>query len=244
MNEVIHSPSFETMSSREIAELAGKEHKHVTRDIRLMLIELKLDETSFGRIYRDSMNREQTEYFLNLELTDTLLTGYSVVARNKVIKRWHVLEQDRSHPIFAIPRTFTEALRLAADLAEGKAKAELEVVQQQKLLEVVKPKAAALDLISTFAEGSMCLTNAAKALQVQPKRFFAWLQEHAWIYRRAGGSGFVGYQGRIQVGYLGHKVTTIERSDGTTKQVEQVLVTAKGLAKLAMLFGGPGFTLA
>lgn len=33
--------------------------------------------------------------------------------------------------------------------------------------------------------------------------------------------------------YLEHKVTTVERSDGTVKMVEQVLVTPKGLAKLA-----------
>jgi hypothetical protein len=30
-----------------------------------------------------------------------------------------------------------------------------------------------------------------------------------------------------------HKITTVERSDGTEKAVEQVLVTPKGLARLA-----------
>jgi phage regulator Rha-like protein len=75
------------MTSREIAELTGKRHDHVCRDIVNMLTELEEDVPSFGVIYLDSMNREQTEYVLDRELTDTLLTGYSAVARRRVIAR-------------------------------------------------------------------------------------------------------------------------------------------------------------
>lgn len=107
------------------------------------------------------------------------------------------------------------------------------VIALQKQVTEHAPKVQALDLIATESDGAMCITNAAKHLQMQPKRLFAWLQEHQWIYRRAGGSGFIAYQARIQVRYLEHKVTTVERSDGTVKMVEQVLVTPKGLAKLA-----------
>jgi len=107
------------------------------------------------------------------------------------------------------------------------------VIELRKQVAEQAPKVEALDLIATESTGSMCITNAAKDLQVQPKRLFGWLQEHQWIYRRAGGSGFTAYQARIQVGYLEHKVSTVERSDGSVKMVEQVLVTPKGLAKLA-----------
>lgn len=86
-------------------------------------------------------------------------------------------------------------------------------------------------------EGSMCLQSVAKHLQVQPKKFFSWMQERRRIYRRPGGSGYLGYQDQIQTGYLEHKVTTIERSDGSTKVVEQVRVTPKGLAKFALELG-------
>lgn len=81
-----------TMSSQEIAALTGKEHKNVTRDISKMFLELGEDALKFERIYFDSMNRPQVEYVLDRELTDTLLTGYSAVARRKVIARWHELE--------------------------------------------------------------------------------------------------------------------------------------------------------
>ena len=81
-----------TMTSREIAELTGKRHPDVSRDIRLMLNELELDVSSFGCIYFDSMNRQQVEYVLDEELTLTLVTGYSIKLRNAVIKRWKQLE--------------------------------------------------------------------------------------------------------------------------------------------------------
>lgn len=83
----------------------------------------------------------------------------------------------------------------------------------------------------------MNLTVAAKALQVQPKRLFDFLRHHHWIYRRPGGGGNVAYQERIQSGYLTHKITTVQRGDGTEKIVEQVLVTGKGLATLSQAFG-------
>ncbi|WP_434057309.1 Rha family transcriptional regulator [Escherichia coli] len=67
-----------TMSSRQIAEFTGKEHKHVKRDIKTMLTSLELDESKFGRIFFDQYGREQTEYHLDEELTLTLVTGYDV----------------------------------------------------------------------------------------------------------------------------------------------------------------------
>lgn len=93
-----------TMSSREISELTGKRHPDVTRDIEKMLIELQEDVSKFAHIYFDSMNREQTEYKLDRELTDTLLTGYSAVARRKVIARWRQLEGVQvSDPLANLP---------------------------------------------------------------------------------------------------------------------------------------------
>lgn len=94
----------------------------------------------------------------------------------------------------------------------------------------------ALDRIAK-ADGSLCLTDTAKALQMRPKDFIAKLQSEKWIYKRAGSSHWLGYSERVQSGYLEHKVTEITRSDGTTKITEQVRVTPKGLAKLAKVQG-------
>lgn len=81
-----------TMSSREIANVTGKRHANVKRDIMAMLAELKVDVLSFEHIYLDGQNREQVEYLLDREHTDCLLTGYSAGLRMKVIRRWRELE--------------------------------------------------------------------------------------------------------------------------------------------------------
>lgn len=47
-NIIMPSGSGATMSSREIAELTGKRHDHVMRDVRSMLEQLEKDAPSFG----------------------------------------------------------------------------------------------------------------------------------------------------------------------------------------------------
>lgn len=112
------------------------------------------------------------------------------------------------------------------------------VERQKAQLAVVAPKAEAFDRIAT-ADGSLNITEAAKALQVRPKDLFAFLQRKGWIYRRAGGASFLGYQDKTAAGLLEHKVTTVLRGDGTEKIAEQVRITPKGMAKLATLLQPP-----
>ena len=91
-----------TMSTRIIAELCEKEHRNVKRDSEVMFQGLQLDALNFEHIYLDSMNRQQTEYLLDEELTMTLVTGYNIVLRNRVIKRWKELELQANLPSYAI----------------------------------------------------------------------------------------------------------------------------------------------
>lgn len=113
------------------------------------------------------------------------------------------------------------------------------VLDLEHQVDEMKPDVEALERIAK-ADGSMCITDAAKHLQVQPKFLFKTLSENHWIYRRAGGKAWLGYQDKIQSGYLEHKVTTVSRSDGSEKIVEQVLVTAKGIAKISKMLGVSG----
>lgn len=143
----------------------------------------------------------------------------------KVIRAFDDLVTGHATPAFAVPQTLPEALRLAADLADKNTALAATVAAQA-------PKVEALDRIST-ADGSLCIRDTAKALQVRPIDLTNWLQAHGWIYRRLGNSPWLGYQDKVQIGYLEHKVTTVSRSDGSDKVVEQVRVTSKGLARLA-----------
>ncbi|MFJ2527849.1 Rha family transcriptional regulator [Pseudomonas helmanticensis] len=87
--------SHTTMSSREIAKLTGKAHKHVLSDVRSMLKELEFDWADCSAQYQDSTGRSLPCFNLNRELTDTLLTGYSAKMRLAVIRRWHELEKQQ-----------------------------------------------------------------------------------------------------------------------------------------------------
>lgn len=92
-------PSLLTMTSREIADLTGKRHDHVKRDIEVMLSELSEDIPKFGGIYSDSMNRQQTEYLLPKGLTITLVSGYSIAKRHRIVTRWMELEASGWQPV-------------------------------------------------------------------------------------------------------------------------------------------------
>jgi anti-repressor protein len=83
------------------------------------------------------------------------------------------------------------------------------------------------------ADGSLCIRDAAKALQMKEKDLFAWLHAHEWIYRRSGCPHWLGYSAKVMVQLLEHKVTVVNRSDGTEKLIEQVRITFKGLQRLA-----------
>lgn len=109
------------------------------------------------------------------------------------------------------------------------------VLALESQVEQQAPKVDGFDRISD-ADGSMCITDAAKTLQVRPKDLFQYLSAQSWIYRRTGCKHWVGYQPKLQRGVVVHKVTTFERADGTEKITEQVRITPKGLAELAEKF--------
>lgn len=81
--------SEKTMSSLEIAELTGKRHADVMRDIRTMLRDLGQGLSNFAQAYRHPQNGQEFPCFnLPRDLTFTLVTGYSIPLRKKVIDRW------------------------------------------------------------------------------------------------------------------------------------------------------------
>lgn len=103
MNGLSVISKTQTMSSREIAELSGKQHQHVSRDIRLMLASLGLDASSFGRIYIDGSGREQNEFALPKRETLILVSGYDVQMRAKIIDRWQELEATATSSMISMP---------------------------------------------------------------------------------------------------------------------------------------------
>lgn len=213
------------MTSREIAELTGKQHKHVIRDIREMLDALSEDGPVLDHVREDRDARGYTTNFhLDRELTETLITGYSIPLRHRVIRRLHELEERAAAP--AIPQTYSEALRVAADLHEQNTQLRMVVDEQA-------PKVEALGRIAE-ARGTLCLTDTAKHLNIPRHVLLDWMHENRWIYRREGSAHWLAYQPRMAAGLLEHRVTVIGTdSIGDQRLASQVRVTPKGLAKLA-----------
>lgn len=110
------------------------------------------------------------------------------------------------------------------------------VITLEATVAVLAPKVEALERLSA-AEGDLCVREAAKVLKESPKRFVAYLIEHKWVYRHAARGSLVGYQDRVHSGYLTHRVMTYTDNDGNEQARQQVLLTPKGLAKLAQLLG-------
>jgi hypothetical protein len=92
------------MSSREIAKLTGKQHKNVVRDIREMLEALRSDGSDLSHVEERKDSRGYTsEFRLDRELTETLLTGYSIPLRRKVVRRLHELEERMRQKVEVLP---------------------------------------------------------------------------------------------------------------------------------------------
>ena len=194
----------------------------------------RLDEDEKGISSVDTLGGTQEQAIINESgLYSLILTSRKSAAKR--FKKWvtsEVLPSIRKtgtytvgqpQPAFQVPATLSAALRLAAEQAE-------QIEQQQAQLAITAPKAQALDRIAQ-ADGEKCISDAAKAMQMPPRKLFTWMDKNGWIFRR--GNKWVAYQNKIHSGCLTHRVTLVELKNGATKEVDQVMVTPKGQTKLA-----------
>lgn len=244
MNTLTTTNQVVTMSSREIAELTGKNKADVHVDVWNMLSQLYSINKDDGKIHHVKNQQVNltdgiivlfdvrgyvSEFNLDRYHTEVLVTGYDLKRRAAVIKRWYDLETGKAEP--AIDPMV--ALNDPAFLRDALISYTEKVMHLEHQVEEMKPDVDALTRIAK-AEGSLCVTDAAKQLQVKPKSLFDLMSHSKWIYRRLG-TAWIAYQDKIQQGLLEHKVTVVKSSTGEDKQVSQVRVTAKGLSKLAKL---------
>lgn len=217
----------QTMSSREIAGLCNKDHRHVLRDIddlnatyEVMALP-KVGQSNYtadnGQSYR--------QYLLNKEQTIDLITGYRADIRIRINRRWQELEAQASAPV--IPATLSEALRLAADQAEL-------IEHQQSRLALVEPKAAALDVIDS-AIGSLNVRDTAKTLGIPQNKFVNWCIAHDWMYRDNRNKLKMSSI-RMKQGFMEERAVTYQGNSNERVATTQPLFTPKGLTRLAYVF--------
>lgn len=214
------------MSSREIADLMGKEHKNVLRDIKSLIEQKAIGRLSFEQSsYTNSQNKEQPEYLLDFDATMTLITGYDAKRRAMVIKRWRELETGEAVPAFQIPQSLPEALRLAADLAEQNG-------QLQKQIEADKPKTLFADAVST-SHTSILVGELAKLLkqndiEIGQNRLYVWLRENGYLISRGGSDWNMPTQKSMELGLFEIKERTVNEPNGSVRITKTTKVTGKG----------------
>ncbi len=190
---IIESSNVLTMSSLEIAELTGKDHRNVMRDIRNMLNQLGIQSAQFGADYKDSKGRTYPCYNLPKDETLCLIAGYNVQVRMRIIKRWQELEEKQTP---ATPKTYIEAL-------EKLLESEKEKLVLKEELKAAEPK---VEFVNNYvdAKGNKTVHGLVKVLNVNEREFRNWLRDSKIMYRLD--CVWMPYSKYLQKGYFEAKV--------------------------------------
>lgn len=213
-----------TMSSREIAELTGKQHSHVMRDCRVLIEQLSVDPNldwhCKSSTYEDSQGKCRDMYVLDKNTTIVLISGYDAVLRMRIIKRWQELESQQ--PQFRIPKTLSEALQLAADQAK-------QIEYQNEQIEVMTPKAEYYDQL--IGSDELCDGEiAAKTLRTSRNRLYTFLKQRGVIT-----NSNLPMQLYIDKDYMRIKNTPYNDVFGNPKMSCKIMFTQKGIQYIRMM---------
>ena len=230
-------------NSRDVAASFGKNHRDVIRaidNIAEQKPELCLRNFALTSIEVPMPNggtREDRCYDMDRDGFSLLVMGFTgkkaLEWKLRYIEAFNSMERElrsRSHSTPDLVKALADPNTVRAVLLNYAEK----VIALEGEVAAQKPKVEALNRIAA-ADGSMCITDAAKTLQLKPKGLFEWLRANGWVYSRPG-SSLIGYQTKLALGYLEHKTTTIIRPDGSEKITTQCRITPKGLTRLAQEF--------
>lgn len=220
------APVGVTMSSREIADLVESRHDNVKTTIERLVARGVIASPAMQE--KPTAGRPVIEYLIGKRDSFVIVAQLSPEFTARLVDRWQELEARAAQPAVNL----SDPAFLRAALLQYTEK----TIALEQAVAAAAPKVQALDRLAR-ADGSMCITNAAKALQVQPKALFERMSADQWIYRRPGSAEWTAYQDKLQRGLLEHKITTVNRTDGSEKVTSRVLVTARGLTALAQKMG-------
>lgn len=217
----------QTMSSREIAELCETRHNQVVETIERLFEKGVLRESrKTTRPYSPEGGGRPTQIY-DLTKRDTLVivSGYNDELRARIIDRWQELETSNLRPVLDM-RDMSQLQVAALQLIE------MNHEKDEKIAKL-EPKADALDRLEA-SEGSVGPRLAAKMLNMPEKKFTSWLQSNRWAFRQNGIGPLQAYVDKRDRGYLEHRPYTYhDQARGEERTVAQMMITPKGLAKLA-----------
>ena len=173
--QVLEANNVLTMSSLEIAELTGKRHDNVVRDIKAMFEQLGDSEGLLKSedTYLNPQNGQKYKcYSLPKDETICLIAGYNAQVRMRIIKRWQELEEKQTP---ATPKTYIEAL-------EKLLESEKEKLVLKEELKAAEPK---VEFVNNYvdAKGNKTFRGLVKVLNVNEREFRNWLHNSKIMYR-------------------------------------------------------------
>lgn len=224
----------ETMSSRELSILSGKEHRNVCRDAENLnahyekLGLLKIEQGYYT--HPNTGSQQHREFLFTKEQCIDLITGYKPELRIKINRRWAELEKQAQANIIALP-DFTnpaEAARAWAEQFEAKQIAE-------KQIAVLAPKAEALDTIADTSN-TYNIRECAKNIGIREKDLIQLLIDKKWVYRDADRKLQPHAQYVLNKVFINRTSPVItSKNDGQERVFLHMRVTAFGLTRITGL---------
>lgn len=211
------------IDSREVAEMTGKQHAHLLRDIKGYVDILdpnpNLDAAQFfiPSTYCDAQNQERPCYLLTRKGCDMVANkmtgGKGVIFTAMYVTKFEAMEKELQSQ-FVIPHTLPEALRLAADLAE-------QVEKQKPLVAFAETCAASQDSVLVRELAKICCNK--HGINIGEHRLYRVLRAWKMIFSHSTEP----YQEFIDRGYFEVTQTAKETSKGT-RLFKTTRITSKG----------------
>ena len=219
MTQIININKVQTMTSLEIAELTGKQHKDVMKAIRNMEPAwVKVNGRKFALVeYQDKKGELRPCYQLTKTECLYIATKFNDEARAKLVLRWQQLE-----------------------LAEQKRRQQLCLPEPQKILALADNIIGeGLRMLNEEAEDTLTATQVAKTFNMTTLDFNAVLRDMGIQYRRHGRWNLSDdLQGR---GYTAERTHVSYSLKGEKKVKVYMTWTLNGLRFLNAKLGYPNF---
>lgn len=223
----------ETMTSLEIAEVTGRNHKDVMRSIREMEDAwAKVNGRKFALVeYKDAKGEMRPCYSLNKTECLYIATKFNDEARAKLVLRWEELETKERNQ-YKVPQSFAEALMLAAkqqeQIEEQQRQLEAnskEIVELNGAIAEMEPKVTYVDMILASNE-TVTTTQIAQDYGQSAKAFNVLLRNFG-VQHKVGGQ-WVLYAKHLPFGYVQSDTFPIVHKNGTNGTVMHTKWTQKG----------------
>lgn len=183
-------PNQKGMTSLEIAEVTGKQHAHVMRDIRSLLSQ-GVSASNFGLgSYTDANGQKRPLFNLTPKGCLILASGYDAVLRERIINRLEYLENEKK--VIKTPQTYLEALEALVATEKEKEQLRIETEQQQATIELqdkeIKEAAPKVNYYNNHLQSVNTLTSTqiAKQIGMDAEKLHKKLKETNVIYRQSG----------------------------------------------------------